>query len=567
MNDANGAAGHSRGIALIADDDRVSRMTLGALLQRLDFEVAYAENGVQAVEAFLARRFDVVFMDVVMPEMDGREAAKRIKAAAGLDFVPMIFVTATHEDDEIESCVAAGGDDFLMKPFRPAVLTARVKAMERIRSLHRRASDLSARLQDEQVIAEKVFSRVVSADNVSPPALLAAITPAGTFSGDLLLTAYAPHGDLHVLLGDFTGHGLAAALGAMPTAEIFRSMTRKGFAPAHILGELNRKLHGLLPTGSFLAALFVCVPETLDHIVVANCGMPEALLVGVEGAIRAEIRSDALPLGIAAESPVEAAFHLVPTAAGERVVLASDGVFEACNPAGTPFGRQRLDDAIGTGGSPFAAIRNALDAFRDGAEALDDISLVEVGLTPGLFQEWKWPASLTRRCDVPQRQWQSASRLTLELRGDALRRADPVPLIVSQMQDVVDLGEHRSVLWTIFSELYANALDHGVLGLDSALKRDADGVQGYYSERERRLQHLGDGWVRVTAELQPGAGGCSVSILVEDSGPGFDWKAARPAATEGLHGRGLQLIARLCDALVFDGAGNRVQARYVWRCE
>ncbi|MEW8046827.1 MAG: response regulator, partial [Candidatus Thiodiazotropha sp.] len=234
------------GIALIVEDEVTNRMILKALLKKHGYNVIEAENGVEAIQHFKKQSPDIIFMDVMMPVMDGYEAASEIKRQAGDEFVPIIFLTAMSDEKALARCVEVGGDDFLSKPYSFTVLSAKVKAMERIRTLHQDTRMLYSRMQRDEEIAEQVFSSAVIAGNVALEHIRSLLKPASVFSGDLMLTAFAPSHDLHVLLGDFTGHGLAAALGALPTSEAFRSMTAKGFAPQQILFAINNKLHDLL---------------------------------------------------------------------------------------------------------------------------------------------------------------------------------------------------------------------------------------------------------------------------------------------------------------------------------
>ena len=73
------------------------------------------------------------------------------------------------------------------------------------------------------------------------------------FNGDLLLATRTPSGSMYVMLGDFTGHGLPAAIGAIPVAEVFYGMANKGFSIAAIVAETNRKLRAILPTEVFFS--------------------------------------------------------------------------------------------------------------------------------------------------------------------------------------------------------------------------------------------------------------------------------------------------------------------------
>ncbi len=252
---------------------------------------------------------------------------------------------------------------------------------------HAARLELHDRMQEEQHLAKGILEGAVMGPNVHPPALRSDLTPATTFNGDLLLSAYAPAGDLYVMLGDFTGHGLAAALGALPVAEIFRAMTHKWFAPAPMLDEINRKLRRILPTGRFLCATLVRVERALNRLTVINCGMPEGWLVR-NGVLAAAFPSRALPVGICADGGYAAAEMTVQTARGDRLLLASDGVTEAVNAAGEMFGAARLEQAIRDGlaaGAPLDEITGALERFCEGIAPLDDTTLADIHLLDTLF--------------------------------------------------------------------------------------------------------------------------------------------------------------------------------------
>ncbi|MCU7811104.1 MAG: fused response regulator/phosphatase, partial [Candidatus Thiodiazotropha sp. (ex Notomyrtea botanica)] len=322
-------------LALIVEDEETNRLILKSLVKKQGYDVVEAKNGVEAVRCFHEHEPDLVFMDVMMPEMDGYEATTKIKQAAGDHFVPIIFLTAMSDEKALARCVEVGGDDFLAKPFSFTLLSAKVKAMERIRSLHQATRMLYSRMQRDEEIAEQVFSGAVVAGNVALDQIRSLLKPASVFSGDLLLTAFAPSHDLHILLGDFTGHGLAAALGALPTSEVFRSMTAKGFAPQQILFAINNKLNDLLPTGMFLATQFVKVDYHLDHIMMINCGMPDCFVIDhKKRQIKQTVGSQSLPLGIAADINFKNDIHYIPIEEGNRVILATDGVTEARNADG-----------------------------------------------------------------------------------------------------------------------------------------------------------------------------------------------------------------------------------------
>lgn len=444
--------------ALIVDDELSNRVILRALLKRFGYQVLEAANGQDGVEMFQAHPPDVVFMDILMPEMDGYEATTKIKALAGGSFVPVIFLTALTDEQALARCIEAGGDDFLTKPFSHTILKSKLNALERIRTLHWEVDRLYQRMRLEEEMAQKVFSTAVLGNNVAMDLIPHRLQSAAIFSGDLLLTAWAPSGDLHLLLGDFTGHGLSAALGALPTAAVFRTMTAKGFPPDRILAVMNEELHDLLPSGMFLAATFVRVPRSLEYIQVFNSGLPDGLVLDQAGIIQQRLPSQLLPLGIIPWQNMAAARQQIPIEPGWRVLLVSDGVTEARSHTGTIFGQDGLEAAIKLGAgnlSILAAINQALDNFCNNTPQIDDISVVEIPCIPNLFA----PKSCSATTSLPLIPKDSSIiirwQINLSLQG-ALRltNIDPVPILITQIQELEETTFDNRAIFNLLTSLY-----------------------------------------------------------------------------------------------------------------
>ena len=116
------------GHILVVDDNRVNRLTLARSLEQQGHTIALAENGRQALEMVRSEPFDVVLLDIIMPEMDGHQVLERMKADPALRDIPVIVISAL---DEVESAVRSiemGAEDYLPKPFDPVLLRARVRA-------------------------------------------------------------------------------------------------------------------------------------------------------------------------------------------------------------------------------------------------------------------------------------------------------------------------------------------------------------------------------------------------------------------------------------------------------
>src|SRR5438093_1317490 len=116
------------GTVLVVDDNEADRAVLSRRLRRQGHTVSLAENGRQALEKLRARGFDLVLLDIVMPEMDGFEVLRRLKADAATQNIPVIMLSAMDEMDAVVRCIEMGADDYLPKPFPPTLLTARVRA-------------------------------------------------------------------------------------------------------------------------------------------------------------------------------------------------------------------------------------------------------------------------------------------------------------------------------------------------------------------------------------------------------------------------------------------------------
>jgi two-component system alkaline phosphatase synthesis response regulator PhoP len=111
---------------LAVDDEPDIRRLVQIKLKKAGFEVITAENGEEGVEKALAENPDVVLMDVMMPKMDGFTAARKIKAEA--DPAPIILMlTARGQESDVMEGLTGGADDYIIKPFAPRELIARVK--------------------------------------------------------------------------------------------------------------------------------------------------------------------------------------------------------------------------------------------------------------------------------------------------------------------------------------------------------------------------------------------------------------------------------------------------------
>ncbi|WP_273919166.1 ATP-binding SpoIIE family protein phosphatase [Pseudomonas sp. TNT2022 ID1044] len=554
---------------LIAEDSAADRMLLSSIVRRQGHEVLTAANGAEAVEAFRQQRPQLVLMDAMMPVMDGFEAAQQIKALAGETLVPIIFLTSLSESEALARCLEAGGDDFLAKPYNQVILAAKIKAMDRLRRLQAtvlQQRDQIARHHDyllnEQRVAKAVFDKVAHSGCLNAANIRYLQSPYALFNGDLLLAAYTPAGDMHVLLGDFTGHGLPAAVGAMPLAEVFYGMTAKGYGLAETLREMNAKLKRILPVDMFCCATMLCLSFQRCSVEVWNGGMPDGYLHSIASGERTPMTARHLPLGVLSAQTFDDRTEVFPMALGDRVFLLSDGVIDTCDASEQLFGVERLQRVFAANREPDALFEEIGQALRDfGGETRDDVSMVEISLLES--------SQLIAPVPVYSDSGQSCPldwSVSFEFRAQTLKRFNPLPYLLQLLLEVHGLRAQSGALYSVLAELYSNALEHGVLGLDSSLKRDLSGFTRYYQQRNTRLDELQDGFVRVHLQVTPqGEGGCLV-IRVEDSGKGFDVGRvlARPVDPVRLSGRGVSLIRQLGRNASWSDNGRSARVEFFW---
>jgi len=120
---------------LIAEDDDISRLLLSAVLTKLGHEVHQAPNGAEAWEAWQNNQFLLVISDWMMPDLDGLEFCRRIRAERRIDYTYIILLTARMGRTNYLEAMTAGADDFITKPFEKDKLSARVRVAERILAL------------------------------------------------------------------------------------------------------------------------------------------------------------------------------------------------------------------------------------------------------------------------------------------------------------------------------------------------------------------------------------------------------------------------------------------------
>lgn len=418
--------------------------------------------------------------------------------------------------------------------------------------------------EEELRIGSDIMSRITAAYGNGDPGVRTMISPAAHYSGDLILTARTPDGRLHVLLADAVGHGLVAAMNLLPLSQVFSAMSKKGFSVSRIAEELNVKIHRLMPADRFVGAALVSVDFRNRVVEVWNGGIPAPLMIGADGAVLHQWRSRHLPLGILDERNFSSEVEAIHYEQEAQLFLFSDGLPEAESPSGEQFGRERIQGILldNVPDYRFDVLARALKRHLRGLPAHDDVSLAMVAVS------CEEPEGLS--CHLGNASGDDAGsywKLMFRLGEDELKYLDAVPLLTEMVSKIHATAEHHAALYVILSELFNNALDHGVLRLDSGLKHGAEGFEHYLQLREERLKALGSASIEIEIEKVMLEGKYAVRIRVQDSGEGFDhaklFAASGDLPVSAQHGRGLALVRGVAYSLEFAGKGNEVVAYYI----
>ena len=536
---------------LVVDDESINRCLLVHMLEEEGYRDIYeARSGHEALLLAEKIKPDLVLLDVVMPGMDGLEVASRLKTSNDVVYLPIIFITSLDEKDTVVRCLDVGGDDFVSKPFDKTVLLAKVKAHLRTREL---STNINAQNQEltyfrhtverEHEIIEHIFSKAIINNPAVTPFFDYRNIPATEFSGDVFLCESSPNGGLYFLIGDFTGHGLASAIGALPVTRAFQAMASKGLSVSEIASTLNKTLEGLLPIHMFFAAAIVEVNENGRRFNVWNGGMPDLLLQGPRGNLEKRFSSQHMALGILDDREFEDEDEVFEAMAGSRLLAYSDGLIELTNEDGEMFGESGLEDLfIGNPDISVADLIEHMRGFMGEMDAHDDVTLT-------LYQ-CQDLSSLRKENTVTPLPF----RVSVDLDPELLRAGASIQYFIDLICSQLGLSWIRSDLFTILTELYSNALEHGVLDISSSLKRTSEGFIEYYTLRAERLEQLSDGFVNFEASFNPLQR--RLCLLVSDSGKGFDVNELPIPDPEQSFGRGISMLRSLCESVEYLAGGT-----------
>lgn len=551
-------------------EDNPDDLLLGRLeLARLGHTIITADNGAEALNVFERERPDVVVTDIYLPGMDGFALTNALQQRAAPRWQPVIFLSG-HRDDEFQiRALQTGADAYIVKPVTASMLDAKLNVIQRLLTMQRQAEARAYELEryyaieeEEKRIARHLIERLVNLEKLADPMIRHWQLPATALCGDLVAAARAPGGVLHLLLANGTGRGLVASINALPLTPPFYRMTEKGFGIDAIARELNNKIRQFLPPDCHVAATLASVDFRENIVQIWNGGNPEPFLLDPEARSPRVFGQSRQLLGACDDMDFVAEAETHAFVPGAQLILYSDGLLQAENAEGLTFGYERLATTV-VNASPesrFQQIVSGLRSHLAGRAPADDISLVLVDC----FARSGAPALASPATASATMPASGNWRFALRLSARELRTVDLVPLLLGLAGQLDGAGVNGGQLFVVLSELANNALDHGLLRLDSRLKLDARGMEAWIEERALRLCRLEDGEIEFELEQLQENGRPWLRILCRDSGPGFSHQELRFTEENDLpFGRGIALVRSLCARVQYNEAGNAVSVLMV----
>ncbi|MEQ8664001.1 MAG: SpoIIE family protein phosphatase [Gammaproteobacteria bacterium] len=557
-------------LALVVDPHADDLEALADMVRRQALTVEATSSADAALMLAGPRRPDLIVVAHVPGTLDARALATAIQARHPQESIPVVFLLADSDEDEILRCYAAGAHDVVVKPVVASLMQAKLGVILRLHEMQRtlaaqrdRLAGYQSESERDKEVAGLIIDNVGAVETLKQPNVEYLLRPLETLNGDLMIAGRTPAGAHCFMIADFTGHGLPAAIGVLVAHGVFSAMVARGHALDTIARELNRKMRQLLPRDRFLAAILIEIYPDTGWTTVWNAGMPELLHRRRDGTLARGFPSTSLPLGILEPDAFVAQPVRRQLEDGDLLFACSDGVIEMAGADGM-FGPERVREVLKqTPSSIIEALDTALARHAAGRPAHDDLSMLLVRFERETMLAPPQDRHRAARGRAPNR-W----RCQVELGHDTLRETDPVPLLGTLMEQLQGFGPRTAEIFLVLTELYSNALEHGLLALDSQLKRDASGFSNYYELREQRLGTLARGHIVIELGHQPEADGGLLDIIVRQSHNGCAGDApAVPAlvANRGYAGRGVALVRSLCESLEYSADGREARARYRWR--
>lgn len=347
---------------LIVDDVKANVDILVHAL-REDHKLSVALNGEAALRTIEKSPPDLVLLDIVMPEMDGYEVCRRLRAAPETREIPVMFLSSLDEVQNKTQGFEVGGNDYLTKPFEVLEVKARVRSLLKAKAY---SDAIKEQIAAELRVAKEIQHGILPAD-VSERTkdtnldVCADLESAREVGGDLYEVSRLEDGRVLVAVGDVSGKGIPAAIFMAVTTTLIRSMARMYDRPDEIVRQVNDALIVQNPRGMFVTLICLIADPRDGTVLCANAGHNPPVLVRPGESPSFVLPATGTVVGVLPDVQVEC--DSLQIAPNESLVFYTDGVTEAFNADRDMFGDKALLDCLG--GTNVQSAEEANQRVRD----------------------------------------------------------------------------------------------------------------------------------------------------------------------------------------------------------
>ena len=392
---------------LAVDDTPANLQVLTGMLKGRGYKVRPVPSGQLALLAAKKTPPDLILLDINMPEMNGYEVCRQLKADETLRGIPVIFISALNENLDKVNAFATGGVDYITKPFQMEELYARVETHLKIRRLQIDLQQSNARLERANVRMSNDLQAAARIQKTFLPRATPKVRdmdfawcyrPCDELAGDGLNIIPLGGGRVALYILDVSGHGVCSALLSVtlsrlmsppsdPSSILVRSHETPNSPeltpPAEVADHLNRLFPFDPLTQQFATLVYGILDGSTGEFCYVSAGHPGPIHVPA-GGIPAVVTSPGFPIGVADETYCECSVTLGP---GDRLYLYSDGLPDAMDATGERFGDARLLEFIRASGARplgngISSLLEEIGRWRGTAVAQDDVSILAVELAP-----------------------------------------------------------------------------------------------------------------------------------------------------------------------------------------
>jgi sigma-B regulation protein RsbU (phosphoserine phosphatase) len=374
---------------LIVDDKPANLRLLASMLVEQGYKVRSAISGPLALTATRAAPPDMILLDINMPEMNGYEVCKRLKADKDTRDIPIIFISALDETHDKVKAFSVGGVDYITKPFQLEEVLARVETHLALRRLQKRLQDANKRFEEELALAAEIQAGFLPAEPAEIPGWQVATTlvPARETSGDFYDLIPLPDDRLGLVVADVTDKGTAAALYMALSRTLIRTYAAQyDERPDLAFNAVHRRILADTNTNQFVTVFFGVLDPVTGTLTYANAGHnPPYIFNSQNGAYASgavqELTNTGPPLGLRMLKDITWERREVQLAPGDVLVLYSDGITEAQDADEKLFEEERLLEVV-------QASLGAAEPYGPSAQDIEDTILSKVYGFMGEAPQW-----------------------------------------------------------------------------------------------------------------------------------------------------------------------------------